>query len=171
MTSKNDIYGLVSLKFPVHSPHPPRQICTHCFPLSYSFFFLFLMQIQAYSTAADLGEGWVEPTKGTVSRDFLLLVFFMNQFPPQHYSIPFRPFQNCPRYQRHRRQIFSPFLLALMLILVANLPLVSTIPVAILSLVSTTTVANCHRYQRHRWQICHQCKVHRWQTIGTLSNC
>ncbi len=30
------------------------------------------------------------PLKGTVSRDFLLLVFFMNQFPP---SIPFTPFQ------------------------------------------------------------------------------
>ncbi len=30
--------------------------------------------------------------KGTVSRDFLLLVFFMNQF-PQPQSIPFRPFR------------------------------------------------------------------------------
>jgi hypothetical protein len=33
--------------------------------------------------------------KVTVSRDFLLLVFFMNQFPPPPppYSIPFRPFR------------------------------------------------------------------------------
>jgi hypothetical protein len=31
--------------------------------------------------------------KGTVSRDFLLLVFFMNQFPPPSQSIPIRPFQ------------------------------------------------------------------------------
>jgi hypothetical protein len=31
--------------------------------------------------------------KETVSRDFLLLVFFMNQFPPQPQSIPLRSFQ------------------------------------------------------------------------------
>ncbi len=31
--------------------------------------------------------------KGTVSRDFLLLVFFMNQFPPKPLSIPLGPFQ------------------------------------------------------------------------------
>jgi hypothetical protein len=35
--------------------------------------------------------------KGTVSQDFLLLVFFMNQFPPQPQSVllgPFRIFSN-----------------------------------------------------------------------------
>jgi hypothetical protein len=31
--------------------------------------------------------------KGTVSRDFLLLVFFTNQFPPLPQSIPLGPFQ------------------------------------------------------------------------------
>jgi hypothetical protein len=31
------------------------------------------------------------PLKGTVSRDFMLLVFFMNQFPPSTQSILFRP--------------------------------------------------------------------------------
>jgi hypothetical protein len=30
--------------------------------------------------------------KGTVSRDFLLLVLFMDQFPPSPRSIPLRPF-------------------------------------------------------------------------------
>jgi hypothetical protein len=30
--------------------------------------------------------------KGTVSRDFLLLVFFINQFPPQPQSIPLAPY-------------------------------------------------------------------------------
>ncbi len=55
--------------------------------------------------------------KGRVSRDFLLLVFFMNQFPPSlrvsHYD-RFKFFENsrrysqvkvCHRYQRHRWQI------------------------------------------------------------------
>ncbi len=45
------------------------------------------------------------------------------------------------RYQQHRRQIFTPFLLAL-LIPVANLPPVSMIPAANLPPVSTTPVAN-----------------------------
>jgi hypothetical protein len=63
------------------------------------------------------------------------------------------------RYQRHRWQIFPPFLLA-MLIPVANLPPVSTIPAANLPPVSTTPVANCHLYQRHRWQI-----------MATISGC
>ncbi len=50
--------------------------------------------------------------KGTVSRDFLVVVFFMNQFP-----------------QRHRWQILPPVSLVL-LIPVANSPPVSTIPAA-----------------------------------------
>jgi hypothetical protein len=62
--------------------------------------------------------------KGTVSRNFLLLVFFMNQFP----SFPPAPDSQVKvhhRYQRHRRQSFPPFSLML-LIPVANLPPVST---------------------------------------------
>ncbi len=47
------------------------------------------------------------------------------------------------RYQQHRRKIFPPFSLVL-LIPVANLPPVSMIPTANLPLVSTTPVANCH---------------------------
>jgi hypothetical protein len=104
--------------------------------------------------------------EGTVSRDFLLLVFFMNQFPPSprvfHLDrfVFFRKFaeifasqgancrwyqrhrwQICHRYQRHRWQIFPLFSLAL-LIPVANLPPVSTIPAANLPSVSLTPVAN-----------------------------
>ncbi len=137
--------------------------------------------------------------KGTVSRDFLLLVFFMNPFPPssrvfhvdsfkffRKFSeifasqgaplvsttppvsttpaaklppVSMTPVANCHRYQRHRWQIFPPFLLAL-LIPVANLPPVSTTP-----------VENCHRYQRHRRQICHRCLWHRWQIMATISGC
>jgi hypothetical protein len=118
--------------------------------------------------------------KGTVSRDFLLLVFFMNQFPPSSrvfHLDRFEFFRKLRRYSRvndtggkfatgvndtggkiaagvndaggkfrYRWQIFPPFSLAL-LIPVANLPLVSTTP-----------VANCHRYQRHRRQICRRCR-------------
>ncbi len=113
---------------------------------------------------------WPRPSlKGTVSRDFLLLVFFMNQFPPApEYSIQtvLNFFENSRRYslvkvhhryQRHRWQIFPPFSLAL-LIPAANLPPVSTIPAANLPPVSTTPVANCHRYQGHRRQICRRCR-------------
>ncbi len=81
---------------------------------------------------------------------FLLLVpvFFHESVSPQPQSIP--PFfENSRRYsqvkvhhryQRHRRQIFPPVSLVL-LIPVANLPPVSTMP-----------VANCRQYQLHRWQ-------------------
>ncbi len=74
--------------------------------------------------------------KGIVSRDFLLLVFFMNQFPPapeylirtdSNFSENLRRYSLVKvhhRYQRHRRQILPPVLLAL-LIPVVNLPQVS----------------------------------------------
>ncbi len=67
--------------------------------------------------------------------------------------------QICHRFQRHRRQIFTPFSLALLM------------PVANLPPVSTTPVANCHWYQRHRRQICHRCQRHRWQIMATISGC
>ncbi len=39
-------------------------------------------------------SAWLScPFKGTVSRDFSLLVFFINQFPPQPQSIPLGPFR------------------------------------------------------------------------------
>jgi hypothetical protein len=62
--------------------------------------------------------------------------------------------QICHWYQRHRWQILPPFSLAL-LIPAANLPPVSTTP-----------VANCQWYQRHRRQICHW-----WQLMATVSGC
>jgi hypothetical protein len=70
----------------------------------------------------------------------------------------------------HRRQIFPPISLVLM-IPVANFPPVSTIPAANLPPVSTTLVATCHRYQRRRRQICHRCQQHRWQIMVTISGC
>ncbi len=67
-------------------------------------------------------EGKVCILKGTVSRDFLLMVFFMNQFPPApEYSVRTVSnfFENSRRYsqvkvhhwyQWHRRQIFPSVL-------------------------------------------------------------
>jgi hypothetical protein len=89
--------------------------------------------------------------KVTVSRDLLLLVFFMNQFPPsprvshwdgfkffQKFAESFAsqglppvsttPAANFHRYQRHRREILPP-VSRVSLIPVANLPPVSTTPV------------------------------------------
>jgi hypothetical protein len=101
--------------------------------------------------------------KGTVSQDFLLLVFFIS-FPlapeysiktvsnffknsrrysqvKMHHRYQRHQWQICHRYQRHRRQIFPPFSLALL------------IPVANLALVSTILAANFHRCQQCQWQI------------------
>ncbi len=83
--------------------------------------------------------GWSR-IKGTVSQDFVLLVFFINQFPPPPPQGPnrtvmnfFRKFteifasQGAPPVW-HRWQILPP--VSLVLIPVENLPLVSTIPAA-----------------------------------------
>jgi hypothetical protein len=89
--------------------------------------------------------------KGTVSRDFLLLVFFMNQFPPApdyHIRTVSNFFENSrrysqvkvhQRYQRHRRQICHRC--------------------------QRHRWQNCPRYQRHRRQICHRCQRHRRQIL------
>ncbi len=108
--------------------------------------------------------------KGTVSRDLLLLFFFMNQFPPSPWVYDlgrFEFFRKLRRYsqlkvdhrcQRHRWQICNrcqrhqlPPVSVVLLIPVANLPPVSTIPAANVPPVPTTP-ANCHRCQRHQWQ-------------------
>ncbi len=82
--------------------------------------------------------------KGTVSRDFLLQVFFMNHEssspkPPKITLGSFRIFSNSRRYSQvkvhhwyrwHRRQILPPVLMVL-LIPAANLPPVSMTPVAL----------------------------------------
>ncbi len=83
--------------------------------------------------------------KETVSRDFLLLVFFMNQFPPSPRV------SHSDRFEFFRKfaEIFAS----------KGAPPVSTTPVANLPPVSKVH----HRYQRHRWQICHRCQRHRRQ--------
>ncbi len=76
---------------------------------------------------------------GTVSRDFLLLVFFMNQFPPSPWVYHLGRF----KFFRKLAEIFAaqgwPPVSATP---VANLPPMSTTPVAKLPPVSTTPVAN-----------------------------
>ncbi len=102
----------------------------------------------------------IRELKGTLSRDFLLLVFSMNQFPPAA-EYPIRTisnfFENTRRYaqvkvhhqyQRHRWQILPP-----------------------VSLVLLTLAASCHRFQQHRQKICHRCQRQRWQIMGTISGC
>jgi hypothetical protein len=83
--------------------------------------------------------GLIFGLKGTVSRDFLLLVFFMNQFPPSprvfhldHFDF-FRKFAEIFASQGAPPVSATP---------VANLPPVSTTPVAKLPPVSMTPVAN-----------------------------
>jgi hypothetical protein len=77
--------------------------------------------------------------KGTVSRDFWLLVFFMNQFPPNPRVFHldrfkfFRKFADIFASQGAPPVSTTP---------VANLPPVSTTPAAKLPPVSTTPVAN-----------------------------
>ncbi len=130
--------------------------------------------------------------KGTVSRDFLLQVFFMNhlpQAPENNIRIISIFFENSRRYsqvkvhhrcQRHGGKFATNVndtggkLPPVSTTPAANLPpvpLVLLTPVANLPLVSTTPVANCHRYQRHWRQIRHRCRWHRWQIMGTISGC
>ncbi len=66
--------------------------------------------------------------KGTVSRDFLLLVFFMNQFPPIPRVLHLDRFE----FFRKFAEIFAS----------QGAPPVSTTPVANLPPVSATPVAN-----------------------------
>ncbi len=116
--------------------------------------------------------------KGTVSRDFLLLVFFMNQFPqaPEYTSWAVMNFfensrrysqlkvdhryqrhrwQSCHRYQRNRRQILPPLLLVWLM------------PVAC----QRYRRQICCRCQRRWWQICRLCQRRWWQTMGVISGC
>ncbi len=117
-----------------------------------------------------------------MSRDFLLLVFLWLSFPPVP-EYPIRTVSNffensrrcsqvkvhhrcqrhrrqiCHRHQQHRQQILPP------------VPLVLLTPAANLPPLSTTPVANCHRYQQHRRQFWRRCRWHRWQIMRTVSGC
>ena len=90
--------------------------------------------------------------KGTVSRDFLLLVFFMNQFPPS------------PRVFHLDR--FKVFLKFAEIFASQGAPPVSTTPV---DRCQRHRRQNCRRYKRHQRQICHRCQRHRRQILPPVS--
>jgi hypothetical protein len=82
-----------------------------------------------------IGPACVHSFKGTVSRDFLLLLFFMNQFPPHPRVFHLDRF----KFFRKLAEIFaSQGAPPVSTTLVANLPPVSTTPAAKLLPVSTT---------------------------------
>ncbi len=80
-----------------------------------------------------------EHVKGTVSRDFLLLVFFINQFPPHPRVFHLDRFEFFRKFAEIFASQGAPPVLTTP---VANLPAVSTTPTAKLPPVSTTPVAN-----------------------------
>ena len=77
--------------------------------------------------------------KGTVSRDFLLLVFFMNHFPPSPRVFHLDRFEFFRKFTEIFASQGAP---PVSTTPVANLPPVSTTPAAKLPPVSTTPVAN-----------------------------
>jgi len=82
---------------------------------------------------------WHKIIKGTVSRDFLLLVFFMNQFPPSSRVFHLDRFEFFRKFAEIFASQGAP---PVSTTPVANLPPVSTTPAAKLPPVSTTPVAN-----------------------------
>ena len=77
--------------------------------------------------------------KGTVSRDFLLLVFFMNQFPPSPRVFHLNRFEFFRKFAEIFASQGAP---PVSTTPAAKLPPVSTTPVANLTAVSATPVAN-----------------------------
>ncbi len=104
-----------------------------------------------------------------MSRDFRLLVFSMDQFPPSiwvyHYSHFdfFRKFAEIFAAQGTQPVSTTP---------AANLPPVLLIPVAICHRRHWHQWQICRRYHWHRWQICHRCQQHKrnwWQNLPQVS--
>jgi hypothetical protein len=91
-----------------------------------------------------------------VSRDFLLLVFFMNQFPPSPRVSHWDRFECFRKFAEIFASKGAPPVsttpVANFATSLASVVDVSTTPTAKFPPVSTTPVAICHRYQRHRWQ-------------------
>ncbi len=117
-----------------------------------------------------------------MSRDFLLLVFFMNQFPPSPQSIPLGPFRI---FSKSRGDIRSSRLTTgvadtggkwkkssirkILIILLEHLWIVELTYIEIFAFMFTLRFPQpdinlivCHRCRWHRWQICHRYQQHYW---------
>ncbi len=111
--------------------------------------------------------------KGTVSQDFLLLVFFTNQYPIRKVSNFFENSRSSRlttgvvdtggKWKKSLiRKIFK--------ILLGHLWIVELTYIYIFAFKFTLRFLQidinhivCHRCQRHRWQICRRCRWYRWQ--------
>ncbi len=139
---------------------------------------------------------WSNLLKGTVSRDFLLLVFFINQFPPApEYPIwaVSNFFENSRRYSQikvdhrcrwHRWQMKKSSIRKILIILLGHLWIVEVTHIYIFAFKFTLRYLQpdinpivchrcrwyrwqfCRRCRWHRWQICHQCRWYRWSTLS-----
>ncbi len=134
--------------------------------------------------------GWI---KGTVSQDFLLLVFFMNQFPPRPRVLHLDHFKFFWKFAEiFASQCAPPVSTTLAEKLppvstttVANLPPVSATPAANFNTifasvvdtggklppVSTTPAANLPLVSTTPVANCHRYQRHRWQIIAKISGC
>ncbi len=119
---------------------------------------------------------WNSALKRQCHEIFCFWFFSWINFPPApEYSIKtisnffensrrYSQFKVHHRYQGHRRQIFPPVSLALLIPVATGGNRWQ--PVSTIGAANFPPVANCHRFQRHWRQICHRCK--QWDQ---LSNC
>ncbi len=124
------LFGCFSFSFPNQTKFIPSVCWVSC---SLSVLTLQFLSQQCLQNVINL--------KGTVSRDFLLLVFFMNQFPPSPKVFHLNCFEFFAKIHGDIRES-SQGAPPVSTTLVANLPAVSTTPVAKLPPVSMTPVAN-----------------------------
>ncbi len=133
--------------------------------------------------------------KGTVSRDFLLLVFFINQFPPGprvSHSDRFEFFSKI-RGDIHSSRLTTDVndtggkwkkcsIRKVIIILLGHLWIVELTYIYIFAFkftlrylqpivchrqhISETGGKICLRCRRYRWQICHRCCWYRWSTLS-----
>ncbi len=112
---------------------------------------------QIESAWSDWNRLHAPPIKGTVSRDFLLLVFFMNQFPPSPRVCHLDRFKFFWKFVEIFASQCAP---PVSTTPEANFPQVSTKPAAKLPPVSTTLAANFATSFASCW--------YRWQIMGNI---
>ena len=113
--------------------------------------------------------------KGTVSRDFLLLVFFMNQFPPSPRVFHLDRFEFFRKFAEIFASQGAP---PVSTTLVANLPPASATPVANFSTIFASVVDTGGKFATgvndaggKLPPVSTTLAGHRWQIIATISGC